>query len=65
MIAEVTVIPVQTLAELVAHYRLLELKPENTWKTYSTKRGYEGYLRRWIVPRCGAYRLGDIKSGEV
>jgi integrase len=34
---------------------LLELRPENTWKTYSTRRGYEGYLRRWIVPRWGAH----------
>lgn len=48
-----------TLADLVAHYRLLELKPENTWKTYSTKRGYEGYLRRWIVPRWG--RLPPVR----
>jgi hypothetical protein len=49
----------------VAHYRLRELRCDNTWKTYSTRRGYDAYLKRWIVPRWGTYRLSDIKSGEV
>jgi len=54
-----------TMAELVAHYRQRELRPENTWKTFSTRRGYDGYLKKWILPRWGTYALAEIKSGEV
>ena len=39
-----------TVAELVEHYRQRELAADNTWKSYSTKRGYESYLKNWIVP---------------
>ena len=39
-----------TVAELVEHYRQRELASDNTWKSYSTKRGYESYLKNWIVP---------------
>jgi len=34
-----------TMSELTDHYRQLELKPDITWKTHSTKVTYEGYLR--------------------
>jgi hypothetical protein len=39
------------LAELVEHYRQRELAEDNEWKTLSTRVTYEGYLRKWIVPR--------------
>ena len=26
---------------------------------------YEGYLKKWIVPRWGSYRLGDVKAVKV
>jgi hypothetical protein len=39
-----------TVAELVEHYRRRELMPDNSWKSYSTKRGYETYLKNWVVP---------------
>ena len=34
-----------------------ELAPSNRWKTHSTKLGYRGYLRKWIIPRWGGYTL--------
>jgi hypothetical protein len=39
-----------TVAELVEHYRQRELIQDNTWKSYSTKCGYESYL----TPYCSA-----------
>jgi len=41
------------LAELVAHFRQKELATDNEWRTLSTRVTYEGYLRKWIVPRWG------------
>jgi hypothetical protein len=60
-------IKTQALAvkELVAHYRHCELVPDNAWKTHSTKRAYENYLQRWILPKWGEYRLNQIKPIEV
>jgi hypothetical protein len=40
-----------TLSQLADHYSQRELASNNRWKTYSTKLGYRGYLRKWIIPR--------------
>jgi integrase len=53
------------LAELVEHYRQKELAADNEWKTLSTRVTYEGYLRKWIVPRWGATNLSAIRAVEV
>ena len=54
-----------TISQLAEHYRHRELSPDNTWKSYSTKKGYENYLKRWIVPKWGALALNKIKPIEV
>jgi len=54
-----------TVAELVEHYRQRELTSDNTWRSYSTKRGYECYLKNWIVPHWGNYKLSEVKTIEV
>jgi integrase len=54
-----------TVAELADHFRQRELPDRNARTTYSTKRAYEGYLRKWIVPRWGQYPLPSIKAREV
>jgi len=54
-----------TVAELVEHYRQRELIQDNTWKSYSTKRGYESYLKNWIGPHSGKYKLHEIKTIDV
>ncbi len=47
----------ETVAELVAHYRLKELVGENQGrKSFSTRAGYESYLNGWILPRWGDHR---------
>jgi integrase len=53
------------LAELVEHYRQRKLATDNQWKTLSTTVTYEGYLRKWIVPRWGATSLSAIRAVEV
>jgi len=66
-----------TMETLVRHYRQHELpdifdknkaKPARTEedsKSYATQVTYEGYLKKWILPRWGAQRLKDIKAVEV
>jgi integrase len=54
-----------TLSELVDHYRQRELTSDNAWKTYSTRKSYQGYLNKWIVPRWGDVALSRIRAGEV
>ncbi len=41
------------------------MAPDNEWKTHSTKSTYQGYLRKWIVPRWGTYTLSSIRPIEV
>src|SRR5258707_13650509 len=53
------------ISHLAEHYRRRELAPDNTWKSYSTKKGYENYLKRWIVPKWGEFALCKIKPIEV
>ena len=46
------------------HYRLKELVLHNDErKAYSTKKGYESYLKNWIVPRWGEYMLARMENG--
>jgi integrase len=54
-----------TLAQLVEHYRQRELAKDNEWKTLSTRITYEGYLRKWIVPRWGATNLNGFRAIDV
>jgi hypothetical protein len=54
-----------TLSELVDHYRQRELTSDNAWKTYATRKSYQGYLNKWIVPRWGDFALSRIRAGEV
>jgi integrase len=61
---------------LVNHYREHELpdifykeNPEkisdDERKSYSTQDTYDGYLRKWILPRWRSYRLSEVKAVEV
>jgi integrase len=54
-----------TLSQLADHYGQRELASSNRWKTHSTKMGYRGYLRKWIIPRWGGYTLFSIRAGEI
>ena len=54
-----------TIAELAAHFRHHELAQDDGWRSYSTRRNYEFYLNRWIIPRWGAFQLSDVHTIEV
>ena len=40
-----------TVAEAYQHFRRRELNTESSWRTYSTRKGYQGYLNKWVIPR--------------
>ena len=66
-----------SLETLVNHYRQHELPdvfnkkkpaPDATnedRKSYSTQTIYEGYVKKWIVPRWGSCRLSEVKAVQV
>ena len=54
-----------TLAQLADHFHQRELGRSNGRISYSTKKAYQGYLNKWIVPRWGGYLLPNIKAVEV
>jgi integrase len=54
-----------TLADLSRHFQQRELARGDTRIAYSTRKAYEGYLRKWIEPRWGEYRLFEIRAVEV
>jgi hypothetical protein len=42
-----------TLAQLADHFHQRELGHSNERISHSTKKAYQGYLDKWIVPRWG------------
>lgn len=54
-----------TFADLIEHYRQRELGPSGSWKSYSTKIKYDGYIKKWICPRWGSATLSQIKQERL
>jgi integrase len=68
-----------SVATLVQHYRQHEMpdifyrqaqlpeeiSEDENRKSYATQVTYEGYLRKWILPRWKSYRLPDVKAVQV
>lgn len=54
-----------TIAELGSHFRHRELRHDDNWRSFSTRRNYEYVLERWIVKRWGKYELGGVRTIEV
>ena len=54
-----------TVAEAYQHFRQRELDAKTSWRTYSKRMGYEGYLDKWVIPRWGQRTLASIQAGEV
>jgi integrase len=54
-----------TIGQAYSHFRQLELRTESAWRTFSTRNGYDGYLKKWVIPRWGTRTLASIKAGEV
>ena len=54
-----------TIAEACDHFIQRELASDNLWRSYSTKRAYKAYIRRWIAPHWGSIRLSEVRTMEV
>lgn len=54
-----------TVSELFEHFLQQELRMESVWRTFSTRHTYEGYLRKWIVPRWGSRVADSLRAGEI
>jgi integrase len=54
-----------TIAELGLRFQHRELARDDNWRSYSTRRNYEFYLRKWIIPRWGNYELGEVRTIEI
>jgi integrase len=54
-----------TVAEVCDHFDQRELTKDNTWRSYSTKKTYKAYLKRWIIPEWGALDLSGVRTIEV
>ena len=54
-----------TVGQLCDHFEIREMAKDDTWRTFSTKKTYKGYIRRWIKPQWGEYELGKVKAIEV
>jgi integrase len=54
-----------TITEVCDHFVQRELTNDNLWRSYSTKRAYKAYIKRWIVPHWGNLRLPEVRTMEV
>jgi integrase len=54
-----------TIAEVCDHFIQRELTNDNLWRSYSTKRAYKAYLKKWIVPHWGNVHLSEVRTMEV
>src|SRR5215472_12485773 len=54
-----------TIAQASDHFIQRELSNDNTWRSYSTKRAYKTYLKRWIIPHWGAAPLAEVRTMAV
>jgi site-specific recombinase XerD len=53
----------QNICDLVAHYRVHELTQEK--KSFSTIDNHRHLFNRYIKPRWGSHRLGEVRTMEV
>ena len=54
-----------TIMEVCDHFKQRELNKDNIWRSYSTKKAYNAYLNRWIIPHWGTLHLSEVKTMQV
>jgi integrase len=54
-----------TVAQLCDHFEQRELTKDNTWRSYSTKKTYQAYLTRWVLPHWRHYELAEVRTIQV
>jgi integrase len=53
------------VAQLCDHFKQRELTRDNTWRSYSTKKTYQAYLNRWVLPHWRHYELAEVRTIQV
>jgi len=53
-----------TVSQLVSHYKEKELGEDGS-KSFKTRQVYEGHLDKYIQPRWGNYRWGEVRTVAV
>jgi len=54
-----------TVAQLCDHFEQRELAKDNMWRSYSTKKTYQAYLTRWVLPHWRHYELAEVRTIQV
>jgi integrase len=54
-----------TVAEASDHFIQRELTNDDPWRSYSTKKAYKAYLKRWIIPHWGTAPLSEVRTMGV
>jgi integrase len=54
-----------TVAQLCDHCEQRELAKDNTWQSYSTKKTYQVYLTRWVLPHWRHHELAEVRTIQV
>ena len=54
-----------TVAQLCDHFEQRELAKGNAWRSYSTKKTYQAYLTRWILPHWRQCELAEVRTIQV
>src|ERR1700732_4774818 len=54
-----------TVAQLCDHFEQCELTRDNMWRSYSTKKTYQAYLNRWVLPHWRRYELAEVRTIQV
>jgi integrase len=54
-----------TVAQLCDHFEQRELARDNTWRSYATKKTYQAYLTRWVLPHWRHYELAEVRTIQV
>src|ERR1700693_4156603 len=54
-----------TVAQLCDHFEQRELPKDNAWRSHATKKIYQAYLTRWILPHWRKYELAEVRTIQV
>jgi hypothetical protein len=54
-----------TVAQLCDHFEQRELAKDNTWRSYATKKTYQAYLTRWVLPHWREDELAEINTADL
>ena len=54
-----------TVAQLCDHFEQRELARDNMWRSFATKKTYQAYLNRWVLPHWRQYELAEVRTIQV